>query len=123
MFKSKLMIASMIVFSAVAFVGCGDGDGTTPPEPKVHTIGGTVNGLADSIVIRLKVDGEVYDELVLTEDGDFAFAEKVADEVEYEVVPHNNAENPLLTGCPNFNITNASGTANGNVTTVAINCS
>lgn len=109
--------------SSLIWLGCGDGDGVGPdPDPTVYTIGGTVTGLTDSIVIRLLVDGEVYDELVLAEDGSFAFEEKVVDEAEYEVVPHNTAQFPLLDGCALFHIDNFSGTANGNVTTVAITC-
>jgi len=109
-----------LFFAITGLIYCGDGDGSNPPpDPLVHTIGGTVSGLTGlpgDLVIRNSVDGEAYDELTLSDDGSFEFDLKVADGAEYEVEPLSFPPGHVCT------FTNATGTAEGNVTTVEIEC-
>lgn len=119
MFQMSLQRIGMIAIfiSFFTFTGCGDDDGTTPPQkPLIHTIGGTVTGVTGTLVIRNQVDGKNYDELTITSNGAFEFDKKVADKAQYAVVPLSFPVGQVCT------FTNPSGTAKGNVTTVEIEC-
>jgi hypothetical protein len=115
-FTSQRFVVLMMFVSIGILVSCG-GDNEEPPPVETHTIGGTATGLTSSIVVRLNVDGESFEDLTIDSDGAFTFTDEVDDGSTYEVVPID-----ITPGCPTIHLINASGTANANVTTIEIEC-
>jgi hypothetical protein len=93
--------------------GCGGGGSeTTPPSPATHTVGGTASGLIGEVTLR--INGS--ESLALTGNGNFVFPTPLAAGASYTVVV---SVQPLGPDCT---VSNASGVANANVTSVTVNC-
>jgi|JI10StandDraft_1071094.scaffolds.fasta_scaffold106280_1 hypothetical protein len=101
-----------IGLSLGVLVACGDST-EEPPPAETHTIGGTVTGLDGSLTLR---NNGTDEELTITTNGEFTFEEEVGDGDAYNVVPLSFTDPD---GC---SVINGSGTANGNVTSIEIDC-
>jgi 6-phosphogluconolactonase (cycloisomerase 2 family) len=105
--------------ATLALVGCGGGGGgsdnnnKSPPPPTQYTIGGTASGLSGTGLV-LQDNGA--DNLDVTGDGAFTFATKVDSGGTYSVTVMTQPSGQTCT------VTNGSGTATGNVTSVAVSC-
>lgn len=121
-------VAGAIVLLASCGGGGGGGGGTgfvpfvpsvppaQTPEPPVvvkHTVGGTVSGLAGSVVLQ----NNAGDDLKLTADGKFTFATAIAEGSAYEVSVRTQ---PLWQFCT---VTKGSGKVSADVADVAVACS
>ena len=82
---------------------------------KIHTVGGTVTGLAGS---GLVLQNNAGDNLARAADGEFTFATAVASGTTYLVTVLTQPANPAQTCTP----ANNTGTATSNVANVAISC-
>jgi hypothetical protein len=84
-------------------------------SPDTFTIGGTLSGLASGATIVLSDNGT--DNLSLTADGSFTFAQPVASGSPYAVTVKTPPAGQTCT------VSNGSGTATANVTNVSVTCS
>lgn len=113
---SKKAFALLMLGLVFGFAACSDSD-STGPAPITRSIGGTITGLTGELQLRLNVDGESFDIITVENDGEFTFDEEVPDGSDYEVEPFGS-----LSNCSPINLTNSTGTADGNVTNIQINC-
>ena len=108
---------ALILAAAVSlfFLACGGGSASiisSPPKTTTYTISGTVSGLSTA---RLNLQDNAADELLVTANGPFTFAKPIASGGGYNVTIL--VEPSSLQFCQ---VTNGSGTANANVTSVAV---
>jgi len=105
--RSLLHIA--LCFSLLAaLTACGGGGSATP----TYTLGGTVTGLKGSVVLQNSGGGQ----LSLSADGSFTFPASVTGGSGYTVSVLTQPANETCT------VAGASGTANSNVTSIAVTC-
>ncbi len=102
----------------LAVVGCGGGGGkSTPPPPATYTIGGTVSGVTGTGLILQDSLGTNHDDLLpVNGSGSFTFVNPVASGGAYNVTVLTQ---PTGQSCT---VTNGSGTASANVTSVSVAC-
>lgn len=111
---SYISILGVIIFALITTVGCGGGggDGGTP-APTTFSVGGTVDGLNGTVVLK----NNATDELSISTDGDFTFGTKLDDGDSYSVIISSN---PTGQTC---SLTNGSGSISGaDVTDVTVTC-
>lgn len=119
--KKNFLIGG-VVGCALMLGACGGGGGggsatapaTPPPPPATYTIGGSVSGLASGASVVLQNNGG--GNLTVGSNGPFTFASSVTSGGAYAVT--------VLTqpAAQNCTVANGSGTANANVTNVAVTC-
>lgn len=90
--------------------------GSMPAPSVTHTIGGTVNGLTGSGLVLQNNKGDNL--TVPAPDAPFTFATAIAAGAPYSVSVFTQPSNPAQT----CTVLNGSGTATGDVTTVAVSC-
>jgi 6-phosphogluconolactonase (cycloisomerase 2 family) len=111
--------AGAAAIATLALVGCGGGGGgsgnnkNTPPPPSQYTIGGTASGLSGTGLVLQDNGG---DNLAITGNGAFTFATKVDSGGAYSVTVMTQPSGQTCT------VTNGSGTASADVTSVAVTC-
>jgi 6-phosphogluconolactonase len=111
--------AGAVGLLALALAGCGGGGGgggggsSPPPPPTTYSIGGTVSGLTGTGLVLQDNGG---DNLSVTANGSFTFTTKINAGGTYSVAVLTQPSGQTCT------VTNASGTANANVTNVAVSC-
>lgn len=116
--RSIVGIGAVGIVAALALSACGGGGGggnnnqPPPPPPTTYSIGGTVTGLTGTVVLQ----DNGGDNLSVTASGAFTFATKVNSGAAYAVTVMTQPSGQTCT------VTNGSGTASGNVTTVAVAC-
>ena len=106
---------SAVAIAALALAACGGGGGgyqSSTPPPMQYSIGGSVTGLTGTVVLQ----DNGGDNLSVTASGTFTFATKLNSGVSYSVTVMTQ---PSMQSCA---VTNASGTASANVTTVTVTC-
>ncbi len=131
MFSSRVTMFGRHCLAAAAaalLASCGGGDGgravtqaapqapiAAPEVPVVvkHFVGGTVSGLAGSVVLQ----NNAGDDLTLTADGNFTFASALNEGAAYEV---SVGAQPLWQFCK---VSKGSGNASADVADVAVACS
>jgi hypothetical protein len=90
------------------------GGATTPTTPITYTIGGTVSGLTDTVILNAS-NG---DSLTISSNGAFTFATPVAEGSPYNVTVQTQPSGQTCV------VTNGTGTTGGsNVTNVSVSCS
>jgi len=107
-----------VTFLALLVVACGGGggggnSGLPPPPAATYTVGGTVTGLDLGRSVILQDNGG--DNLTVSANGAFSFATKVTSGGAYAVT----ATAPQGEAC---SVTNGSGTATADVTSVTVSC-
>jgi N-acetylneuraminic acid mutarotase len=104
-----------VVAIAAGLTGCGHNDATSTVTtvPLTYSIGGTVAGLAGTLVLR----NNGTDQVSLTNNGSFSFSVPLQPNASYDVTV---ATQPATQVC---SVSNGSGTATANVLTVAVVCS
>ena len=118
---SPQMIVTALAVTAL-LTSCSSGSGTTngggggTPPPTTYTIGGIVSGLAAGDNLSLEDNGG--DMLTVTANGTFTFATKLTSGSAYSVTVSTQPASPAQ-GCT---VSNGSGTATANVTSVAVAC-
>jgi len=120
--KSRILILVAMVLASLSFSACGkSGESTKVPSSTTYTIGGTVSGLpADAMGFRgLELQNNGADTLVISGNGSFTFATLVASGGAYAVTVLSQPHNPVTSTCV---VTNGSGTAGANVTSVQVAC-
>ena len=100
----------------LVLVGCGGSGGGTTPPPVNYTIGGTVTNLAAGDGVQLQDNGG--DTLIVTANGSFSFTGELVSGASYKVSISTQPTSPAQT----CGITNGTGTATSNVTSVAVDC-
>ena len=105
-----------LVGPVLALVGCGGGGGGTTPPPVNYTIGGTVTNLAAGDGVQLQDNGG--NTLTVTANGSFSFTSELVSGASYNVSVSTQPTSPAQT----CGITNGTGTAASNVTSVAVDC-
>jgi hypothetical protein len=105
----------LMVMATLSFLACG-GTMTTPPPPATYTIGGAISGLSGAGLVLQNNGGN---NLSVTANGAFTFTKAIASAGAYKVTVLTQPSAPAQT-CV---VTNGSGTANANVTTVQVACS
>jgi hypothetical protein len=117
--KTKSFATLMLLCLAgpvLVLVGCGGSGGGTTPPPVNYTIGGTVTNLAAGDGVQLQDNGG--DTLIVTANGSFSFTSELVSGASYKVSISTQPTSPAQT----CGITNATGTATSNVTSVAVDC-
>jgi uncharacterized repeat protein (TIGR03803 family) len=114
--KSRISIVILGAIVALCLSACGGGNGgtTTPPLP-TYTIGGTVSGLLGTGLLLQDNDGVG---LQIYANGSFTFPTPIASGGTYNVTLSIQPSNPVQI-CA---VTNGSGTAGANVTSVQVTC-
>lgn len=97
--------------------GGGGGSGGTGPTTTSYTIGGSAQGVANYSSSGLVLLDNGTDSLTVSSDGTFTFASPVASGGAYAVTVKTQPSGETCS------VTNASGTASGNVTNVTVSCS
>jgi N-acetylneuraminic acid mutarotase len=110
---SFLRLAILLLFPCL-LVGCGT-PYTAPPPPVTYTIGGMVTNLAGSGLVLQDNGGN---NLSVTANGSFTFTTGVAPGGAYRVTVSTPPSSPAQT----CSVANDKGTANANVTNIAVNC-
>ncbi len=116
----KALITALLALAAICSTACGGGTPsnagrrTTPPDPSTYTIGGTVSGLSGAGLV-LQNNGS---SLSVNSNGSFSFPTAIKSGSAYSVSVLTQPSNPPQT----CSVTNGSGTANANVTTVQVAC-
>ena len=105
-----------LVGPVLVLVGCGGGGGGTTPPPVNYTIGGTVTNLAAGDGVQLQDNGG--NTLTVTANGSFSFTSELVSGASYNVSVSTQPTSPAQT----CGITNGTGTATSNVTSVAVDC-
>jgi len=111
-----------VVMAALFFSACGSGSGSAKTSPaSTYTIGGTVSGLPVFAggYRGLQLQNNGADGLVVDGNGSFTFATPVASGGTYNVTVSSQPRNPVMQTCV---VTNGSGTASANVTSVQVAC-
>jgi Putative esterase len=91
----------------------GGGSSAPPPPPPTYTVGGSVSGLAGTLVLQ----DNGGDDLSLNANGPFTFATPLASGAAYAVTVKTNPSTQTCT------LSNGSGTiGSANITTVAVTC-
>ncbi len=109
--KSFLLV--LTIGALLSFAACGGGGtGTITPPPATYTIGGTVSGLSGTV--SLTDNGG--NTLTVTANGGFTFAGTVNSGAAYKVAVGTQPSGQTCT------VTNGSGTATSNVTSVQVAC-
>lgn len=102
----------------LALAGCGGGDddnsGGTPPVGDGYTLGGSVSGLAANGRLVLQNNGGA--DLAVSANGGFTFGSRIAAGSAYAVTVSSQPAGQTCT------VAQGSGTANGNVNSVAVQC-
>ena len=102
--------------TALLLTACGGSSGgSTTPPPKTYTIGGMVSGLSGT---GLVLEDNGGNNLTISGNGSFTFTTPVPDDGSYNVTVLTQPSSPTQT-CA---VTNGSGTANANVTSVQVAC-
>ncbi|MGA8221852.1 MAG: hypothetical protein WB780_09395, partial [Candidatus Acidiferrales bacterium] len=115
--KSCMLILLVVMSLSVSACGGGGTTGTTPPPPSsTYTIGGTVSGLSGTGLILQNNGGN---NLAISANGNFTFSTAIASGGSYNVTVLSEPSSPAQ----NCAVTNGSGTANANVTSVQVTCS
>lgn len=113
-FLRKTALLLFITPVSLSFFGCGGGSGgNTPPPIASFTIGGTVSGLSGTGLVLQDNGGN---NLAVSANGGFTFATAIPGGSTYTVSVLTQPSSPVQT-CV---VTNASGTANANVTNVQV---
>ena len=113
--KSRMFMLMVMVMASLSFSACGGGS-TTAPSPTTYTIGGTVSGLSGT---GLMLQNNGGNNLAVSANGGFTFTTPVASGGTYNLTVLTQPSSPAQT-CV---VTNGSGTANVNVTSVQVTCS
>lgn len=109
-----LRLIGSVTGLATLLVACGGGgDSGMPPSPATYTVGGTVSGLGVGQSVILQNNGG--NDQTVSANGAFTFATKVTSGGAYAVT----ATAPQGEAC---SVTNGSGTATADVTSVTISC-
>ncbi len=113
--KCAGVVVSLMIVSA--FTACAGGAGSSKifTPPPTYTIGGTVAGLSGTGLV-LQNDGG--NNLAVNSNGNFTFSAAIASGGSYNVTVLTQPTNPAQS-CV---VTNGTGTANANVTSVQVNC-
>ena len=102
----RKLTAYLLMALVFALIACGG-------QPKLYSVGGSVTGLNGTLTLQ----NNGADDLVITVDGSFTFATKVADGNAYDVTVK---QGPTTQNCA---VTNGSGTISGaGVTNVLVGC-
>jgi uncharacterized repeat protein (TIGR03803 family) len=101
--------------AALGFTSCGGTGSSAPPPPAEFTIGGTVAGLAGAGLVLVNNGGN---NLAITAGGSFVFTAEVLSGASYNLTVLTQPSNPTQ----NCVVTNGSGTATANVTSVQVTC-
>jgi environmental stress-induced protein Ves len=107
-----VLALGVCLFSA----GCGSGGKSTPPPPATYTIGGTVTGLTGTGLVLQDNGGNNL--AVSASATTFAFTTAISSGSGYKVTVLAQPSSPVQS-CV---VTNGSGTASANVTTVSVAC-
>jgi len=99
----------------LTFAGCGGGPTGTPPTPTAYTIGGTVSGLSGR---GLMLQDNGGDDLPVSADEAFTFTTSIPSGGVYAVTVLTQPSSPAQS-CV---VTNGSGTATADVTSVQVAC-
>jgi hypothetical protein len=92
---------------------CGGADNPIPNEPSTFAIGGTVSGLAGTVVLQ----NNGTDNLSLSADGPFTFASSLTDGASYNVTVLTQPDGEQCV------VPNGTGVAHADVTNISVNCS
>jgi hypothetical protein len=103
--------ACLTFLSSIALAACGGGGGGGGPPPS-YTIGGSVSGLVGTVVLQ----NNGGDNLSLTSNGSFTFQTSITGGGAYAV---SVLTQPMGPSC---SVTDASGTARANVSSVSVVC-
>jgi Kelch motif len=114
-FGMKSYILVLVVMVSLSFSACGGGSSSNPPPPTTYTIGGTVSGLSGT---GLALQDNGGNSLPVSANGGFTFTTSIASGGTYNVTVFSPPSNPTQS-CA---VTNGSGTANANVTSVRVAC-
>jgi 6-phosphogluconolactonase (cycloisomerase 2 family) len=118
-FRKPFIAGTALLSLALAACGGGGGssstsnDNTPPPPPAKYTIGGTVSGLSGGSLVLQDNGG---DNLTVSANGTFTFATSVSAGGAYAVTVLTQPTGQTCT------VSNGTGTANANVTNVAVAC-
>ena len=107
-----VLALGVCLFSA----GCGSGGKSTPPPPATYTIGGTVTGLTGTGLVLQDNGGNNL--AVSASATTFAFTTAISSGSGYKVTVLAQPSSPVQS-CV---VTNGSGTASANVTSVRVAC-
>ena len=117
--KTSTALWSVIITLAASLllVSCGGSSSTPPPPPPVYySIGGTMSNLASGDSVQLQDNGG--DTLSVNANGSFTFATKLTSGSSYKVTISAQPASPAQT----CGLSNGTGTATSNVTSVAVDC-
>ena len=116
--KISARLCGIIVVSLVSllFTCCSNSGSQTPPPPVYYSIGGSVTNLVSGDSVQLQDNGG--DTLTVTANGSFTFATKLQSGSSYSVSISAQPTSPAQT----CGVTSGTGTASGNVTSVAVDC-
>lgn len=115
-----LKAGAALALITLTLAACGGGGGgsttntTPPPPPTMYTIGGTLSSLGASTTVVLQDNGG--NNLSLSANGAFTFTTSLASGSAYAVTVLTQPTGQTCT------VSSGSGTANANVTTVAVSC-
>jgi len=105
----KLLVMGV---TAAALCACGGGGGSAAPAPVTHIVGGTVTGLAGTLVLQ----NNGGDDLTLSADGSFSFSKAVSNGHLYAV---SVLTQPSSVECA---VSSGRSWSTVNVTTVSVQC-
>jgi hypothetical protein len=112
--------AVLLLLAALCATSCGGGSAKAspvidPPDPTTYTIGGAVSGLAGT---GLVLQNNSSNNLSISANGNFTFTTSVDSGGAYSVAVLTQPSNPSQ----NCMVTNGTGTAKANVSSVQVNC-
>jgi len=110
--KSSMLILTVV--AALLLVACGSSPVAVPP-PATYTIGGTISGLSGTGLVLQDNGGN---NLSVSANGSFMFSTAIASGGSYNVTVLTQPSSPAQ----NCVVTNASGTASGNVASIQVTC-
>src|ERR1035438_9509002 len=112
--QSRVFVLAIMIMVALSFSGCGGGSSSGQPPP-TYSIGGTVSGLSGN---GLVLEDNGGNNLPIGASGAFTFTTPIAGGGTYNVTVLMQPSSPAQ-ACM---VTNGSGTANANVTSVQVAC-
>ena len=114
--RGRLCVFIMLSVPLSVVVGCGGGagGGSTPPQPTTYTVGGSDSGLTGTGLVLQNNGGN---SLSVSANGTFTFSNSVESGATYSVTVSTQ---PAEQSCT---VTNGSGTATANVTSIQVACS
>ncbi|MGD0892645.1 MAG: hypothetical protein ABR923_14030 [Terracidiphilus sp.] len=111
--QNRIGVFTLLVIASFTVAGCGGGK-KTPPPPATYTIGGSVSGLTGAGLVLQNNNG---DNLTVSANAtSFTFATSITSGAAYSVTVLTQ---PASESCT---VTNGSGTATANVTSVSVAC-